>query len=127
VSLSRDFGSDLSPCERSPPRRGIHLQSQADTFAGAIAGDVKAKRLSCSRVPGRARHVDVAAQGSSPPTRPSKMIADGTIPAGMIRRSRPASMRSKPGVEGVVILDVKCAPVLLELPPTTAQGTLMRL
>ncbi len=100
----------------------------ADTFAGAIAGALKAKRLLLlTDVPGvldkskklikRARRVEDA----------RKLIADGTISGGMIPKVETCIYALERGVEGVVILDGKMPhAVLLELFTDHGAGTLIK-
>jgi len=98
----------------------------ADTFAGAIAGALKAKRLILlTDVPGvldksktLIKQLSVAdARG---------LIADGTISGGMIPKVETCIDALDRGVEGVVILDGKVPhAVLLELFTELGAGTLI--
>ena len=98
----------------------------ADTFAGAVAGALKAKRLLLlTDVPGvldKSKHlikelsVDEA----------RRLIADGTISGGMIPKVETCIYALEQGVEGVVILDGKVPhAVLLELLTDHGAGTLI--
>ncbi len=98
----------------------------ADTFAGAIAGALKAKRLLLlTDVPGvldkdkkLIPHLTIAeAHG---------LIADGTISGGMIPKVETCIYALEKGVEGVVIIDGKVPhSVLLELLTDHGAGTLI--
>ena len=98
----------------------------ADTFAGAIAGALRAKRLLLlTDVPGvldkskrliKELSVDDA----------RRLIADGTISGGMIPKVETCIEALDHGVEGVVILDGKVPhAVLLELFTELGSGTLI--
>jgi acetylglutamate kinase len=98
----------------------------ADTFAGAIAGALGAKRLLfLTDVPGvldknkqliKELHVDQA----------RALIADGTITGGMIPKVETCIYAIEQGVEGVVILDGKTPhAVLVELLTDHGAGTLI--
>jgi len=98
----------------------------ADTFAGAIAGALKAKRLLLlTDVPG--------VLDSSKKLIPElsvadarKLIADGTISGGMIPKVETCIYALDQGVEGVVIMDGKVPhAVLLELLTDHGVGTLI--
>ncbi len=98
----------------------------ADTFAGAIAGALKAKRLILlTDVPGvldkskkLIKQLSVAEARS--------LIADGTISDGMIPKVETCIDALERGVEGVVILDGKVPhAVLLELFTELGAGTLI--
>jgi acetylglutamate kinase len=98
----------------------------ADTFAGAIAGAVGAKRLLLlTDVPGvldkDKRLID---QLSIEEAR--GLIADGTISGGMIPKVETCIYAVERGVEGVVILDGKTPhAVLIELLTAGGAGTLI--
>ena len=65
--LGRDLIPVLAPLATS--NDGVTYNVNADTFAGAIAGALKAKRLLLlTDVAGRARQVEDPDQASSPPT-----------------------------------------------------------
>ncbi|MBM3529465.1 MAG: acetylglutamate kinase [Alphaproteobacteria bacterium] len=98
----------------------------ADTFAGAIAGALKAKRfLLLTDVPGVLdKNKKLIDEMSAADVR--RLIADGTITGGMIPKVETCLYALERGVEGVVILDGK-APhaVLLELFTEHGVGTLI--
>ena len=98
----------------------------ADTFAGAIAGALGAKRLLLlTDVPG----VLDKNKNLIPELTVSKiheLIADGTITGGMIPKVETCIYALEQGVEGVVILDGKVPhAVLLELLTDHGAGTLI--
>jgi acetylglutamate kinase len=98
----------------------------ADTFAGAIAGALKAKRLLLlTDVPGVLdKSKQLISQLSVNDAR--KLIADGTISGGMIPKVETCMYALEAGVEGVVILDGKVEhAVLMELLTDGGAGTLM--
>jgi acetylglutamate kinase len=122
--IGRDLILVLAPVATSA--HGGTLNVNADTFAGAIAGALKAKRLLIlTDVPGvldrsktlvKELSID-AARG---------LIADGTISGGMIPKVETAIEALEQGVEGVVILDGKVPhAVLLELLTDHGAGTLI--
>jgi len=97
----------------------------ADTFAGAIAGTLKAKRLLLlTDVPGVLdKSKELIKQLSVDDAR--RLIADGTITGGMIPKVETCIDALDRGVEGVVILDGKVPhAVLLELFTELGAGTL---
>jgi len=110
----------------APGRDGHTYNINADTFAGAIAGAVQAKRLLfLTDVPGvldkDRRLIDqlTVAQARA-------LIADGTISGGMIPKVETCIYAIEKGVEGVVILNGKTAhAVLLELFTEHGAGTLI--
>ena len=98
----------------------------ADTFAGAIAGALKAKRLLLlTDVPGVLdKSKNLIKELSIDDAR--RLIADGTISGGMIPKVETCLYALEAGVEGVVILDGKVEhAVLLELLTDLGAGTLM--
>ena len=98
----------------------------ADTFAGAIAGALKAKRLLLlTDVPGVLdKSKNLIKELSVDDAR--RLIADGTISAGMIPKVETCIDALERGVEGVVILDGKVPhAVLLELFTELGAGTLI--
>jgi acetylglutamate kinase len=98
----------------------------ADTFAGAIAGALKAKRLLLlTDVPGVFdKSKNLIKQLSADDAR--SLIADGTISGGMIPKVETCIEALERGVEGVVILDGKVPhAVLLELFTDLGAGTLI--
>jgi acetylglutamate kinase len=98
----------------------------ADTFAGAIAGALKAKRLLLlTDVPGVLDKDKNLIEDLSV-TDARKLIADGTISGGMIPKVETCIYALDQGVEGVVILDGKIPhAVLLELLTDHGVGTLI--
>jgi acetylglutamate kinase len=98
----------------------------ADTFAGAIAGALKAKRfLLLTDVPGVLdKSKKLIDQMSVADVR--KLIADGTISGGMIPKVETCIYALERGVEGVVILEGKIPhAVLVELFTDHGAGTLI--
>lgn len=99
----------------------------ADTFAGAIAGAMRAKRLLLlTDVPGVLdKNKKLIPELSIEDCR--RLIADGTITAGMIPKIETCIYALEQGVEAVVILDGKVPhAVLLELFTDYGAGTLIR-
>jgi len=126
--LDQVLGRDLIPV-LAPVAQGIDgatYNVNADTFAGAIAGALKAKRLLLlTDVPGvldkdknlikELRIEDIRG-----------LIADGTITGGMIPKVETCIYALEQGVEGVVILDGKVPhAVLVELLTDHGAGTLI--
>ncbi len=98
----------------------------ADTFAGAIAGALKAKRLLLlTDVPGVLdKSKKLIHELSVADAR--RLIADGTISGGMIPKVETCIYALDQGVEGVVIMDGKVPhAVLLELLTDHGAGTLV--
>ncbi|MBL8587059.1 MAG: acetylglutamate kinase [Methylobacteriaceae bacterium] len=126
--LHQVLGRELIPV-LAPVALGADGQTynvNADTFAGAIAGALGAKRLLfLTDVPGvldknrqliKELHVDQA----------RALIADGTITGGMIPKVETCIYAIEQGVEGVVILDGKTPhAVLVELLTDHGAGTLI--
>jgi acetylglutamate kinase len=124
--LGRDLIPVLAPLATST--EGITYNVNADTFAGAIAGALKAKRLLLlTDVPGVLdKSKSLIKELTANEAR--KLIADGTISGGMIPKVETCIYALDAGVEGVVILDGKVPhAVLLELLTDHGAGTLMRL
>ena len=99
----------------------------ADTFAGAIAGALRAKRLLLlTDVPGVLdKDKQLIPELSVEQCR--QLIADGTITAGMIPKVETCIYAIEQGVEAVVILDGKVPhAALLELFTDYGAGTLIR-
>ena len=126
--LTQILGRDLIPvlAPVAAAANGGTFNVNADTFAGAIAGALKAKRfLLLTDVPGvldkskrliKELSVDDA----------RRLIADGTISGGMIPKVETCIEALDHGVEGVVILDGKVPhAVLLELFTELGAGTLI--
>jgi acetylglutamate kinase len=126
--LSQILGRDLIPvlAPLATSKEGVTYNVNSDTFAGAIAGALKAKRLLLlTDVPGVLdKSKNLIKQLSSDEAR--RLIADGTISAGMIPKGETCIYALEAGVEGVVILDGKVPhAVLLELLTDHGAGTLM--
>ena len=122
--LGRDLIPVLAPLATSS--EGLTYNVNADTFAGAIAGALKAKRLLLlTDVPGVLdKSKSLIKQLSTDDAR--RLIADGTISGGMIPKVETCIYALEAGVEGVVILDGKVPhAVLLELLTDHGAGTLM--
>jgi acetylglutamate kinase len=99
----------------------------ADTFAGAVAGALKAKRfLLLTDVPGVLdKNKNLIEELTVDQVR--ALIADGTISGGMIPKVETCIYALEQGVEAVVILDGKVPhAVLLELMTDHGAGTLIR-
>jgi acetylglutamate kinase len=126
--LEQVLGRELIPV-LAPVAQGIDgatYNINADTFAGAIAGALGAKRLLfLTDVPGvldknkqlikRLKLDDIRG-----------LIADGTISGGMIPKVETCIYAIEQGVEGVVILDGKIPhAVLIELLTDYGAGTLI--
>jgi acetylglutamate kinase len=122
--LGRELIPVLAPVATSA--QGGTYNVNADTFAGAIAGALHAKRfLLLTDVPGvldkskrliKELSVDDA----------RRLIADGTISGGMIPKVETSIYALDQGVEGVVIMDGKVPhAVLLELFTDHGAGTLI--
>jgi acetylglutamate kinase len=126
--LNQVLGRDLIPV-LAPVAMGADGETynvNADTFAGAIAGALGAKRLLfLTDVPGVLdKDKNLIKQLSVDDIR--RLIADGTITGGMIPKVETCIYALEQGVEGVVILDGK-APhaVLIELLTDHGAGTLI--
>ncbi|MCA1999575.1 MAG: acetylglutamate kinase [Hyphomicrobiales bacterium] len=98
----------------------------ADTFAGAIAGAMRAKRLLLlTDVPG-VLDKDKTRIPQLTVEQRRRLIADGTVTGGMIPKIETCIYAIEQGVEGVVILDGKVPhAVLLELLTEHGAGTLI--
>jgi acetylglutamate kinase len=122
--LGRELIPVLAPLATS--KDGVTYNVNADTFAGAIAGALKAKRLLLlTDVPGVLdKSKSLIKELSADDAR--ALIADGTISGGMIPKVETCIYALESGVEGVVILDGKVPhAVLLELLTDHGAGTLM--
>jgi acetylglutamate kinase len=122
--LGRELIPVLAPVATSA--EGGTYNVNADTFAGAIAGALKAKRLLLlTDVPGVLdKSKTLIKQLSVDDAR--RLIADGTISGGMIPKVETCIYALEAGVEGVVILDGKVEhAVLLELLTDLGAGTLI--
>lgn len=123
--LGRDLIPVLAPLATSAD--GTTYNVNADTFAGAIAGALNAKRLLLlTDVPGvldksKTLIKELTANDAR------RLIADGTISGGMIPKVETCLYALDAGVEGVVILDGRVPhAVLLELLTDHGAGTLMQ-
>jgi acetylglutamate kinase len=122
--LGRELIPVLAPVAAAP--NGGTFNVNADTFAGAIAGALKAKRLLLlTDVPGVLdKSKTLIKELSVDDAR--RLIADGTIAGGMIPKVETCIDALDRGVEGVVILDGKVPhAVLLELFTELGAGTLI--
>jgi acetylglutamate kinase len=110
----------------APGRDGHTYNINADTFAGAIAGAVKAKRLLfLTDVPG-VLDKDKKLIDELTVAQAKALIADGTVSGGMIPKVETCIEAIERGVEGVVILNGKTPhSVLLELFTEHGAGTLI--
>ena len=111
----------------APGADGETYNVNADTFAGAIAGSLNAKRLLfLTDVPGVLdKEGNLIKQLTVAKAR--ELIANGTISGGMIPKVETCIEALDQGVEGVVILDGKVPhAVLLELFTDRGAGTLIR-
>ena len=122
--IGREMIPVLAPVATSAD--GGTFNVNADTFAGAIAGALKAKRLLLlTDVPGVLDKSEKLIPDLSVADA-RKLIADGTISGGMIPKVETCIYALDQGVEGVVILDGKVPhAVLLELLTDHGIGTLM--
>ena len=122
--LGRELIPVLAPVAAAA--KGGTFNVNADTFAGAIAGALKAKRfLLLTDVPGVLdKSKTLIKELSVDDAR--RLIADGTISGGMIPKVETCIYALDQGVEGVVILDGKVPhAVLLELFTELGAGTLI--
>jgi acetylglutamate kinase len=122
--IGREMIPVLAPVATSA--EGGTFNVNADTFAGAIAGALKAKRLLLlTDVPGVLdKSKKLIPELSVADAR--KLIADGTISGGMIPKVETCIYALDQGVEGVVIMDGKVPhAVLLELLTDHGLGTLV--
>src|ERR1700752_3613050 len=123
--LGRELIPVLAPVAASAD--GGSYNVNADTFAGAIAGALKAKRfLLLTDVPGVLdKSKQLIKEMSAGDVR--KLIADGTISGGMIPKVETCLYALEKGVEGVVILDGRVPhTVLLELFTDHGAGALRK-
>lgn len=126
--LDQVLGRELIPV-LAPVAQGADGETyniNADTFAGAIAGALGAKRLLfLTDVPGvldkNKELIKELKVGDIP-----GLVADGTITGGMIPKVETCMYAIERGVEGVVILDGKLPhAVLIELLTDHGAGTLI--
>jgi acetylglutamate kinase len=126
--LTQILGRELIPV-LAPVAAAVNggtFNVNADTFAGAIAGALKAKRLLLlTDVPGVLdKSKNLIKELSVDDAR--RLIADGTISGGMIPKVETCIEALDHGVEGVVILNGKVPhAVLLELFTELGAGTLI--
>jgi len=123
--LGRELIPVLAPVATSAD--GDTYNVNGDTFAGAIAGALKAKRLLLlTDVPGVLdKSKSLIKELSIDDAR--RLIADGTISGGMIPKVETCMYALEAGVEGVVILDGKVEhAVLMELLTDAGAGTLIK-
>jgi acetylglutamate kinase len=126
--LDQVLGRELIPV-LAPVAQGVDGETyniNADTFAGAIAGALKAKRLLfLTDVPGVLDR-DGKLIKELKASRIRELIADGVITGGMIPKVETCVYALEQGVEGVVILDGKMPhAVLVELLTDRGAGTLI--
>ncbi len=122
--LGRELIPVLAPVAQD--ENGETYNVNADTFAGAIAGALKAKRLLLlTDVPGvLGRDGNMIKEMRAGEIH--GLIADGTITGGMIPKVETCIYALEQGVEGVVILDGKMPhAVLIELLTDHGAGTLI--
>jgi acetylglutamate kinase len=126
--LNQLIGYELIPvlAPLATSKTGQTFNVNADTFAGAVAGALKAKRLLLlTDVPGvldKSKKLIPALSVKDA----RKLIADGTISGGMIPKVETCIYALEQGVEGVVIIDGKMQhAVLLELFTNQGTGTLI--
>ncbi len=124
VMLGREVIPVLAPVANGSDGETYNIN--ADTFAGAVAGALKSKRLLLlTDVPGVLdKNKNLIKQLRVEEIR--GLIADGTITGGMIPKVETCIYALEQGVEGVVILDGKVPhAVLLELLTDHGAGTLI--
>src|SRR5580698_1407980 len=126
--LTQILGRELIPvlAPVAGAANGGTYNVNADTFAGAIAAALKAKRLLLlTDVPGVLdKSKSLIKELSADDAR--RLIADGTVSGGMIPKIETCLEALDRGVEGVVILDGRVPhAVLLELLTDLGSGTLI--
>ncbi|WP_166142223.1 acetylglutamate kinase [Methylosinus sp. RM1] len=126
--LDQVLGRELIPV-LAPVAQGLDGETyniNADTFAGAIAGALGAKRLLfLTDVPGVLDKNKQLIKELKVEDIPG-LVADGTITGGMIPKVETCMYAIERGVEGVVILDGKLPhAVLIELLTDHGAGTLI--
>lgn len=126
--LTQILGRELIPvlAPVAAAANGGTYNVNADTFAGAIAGALKAKRfLLLTDVPGVLDKSNTLIKELSVDDA-RRLIADGTVSGGMIPKVETCIDALERGVEGVVIVDGKVPhAVLLELFTELGAGTLI--
>jgi acetylglutamate kinase len=126
--LNAVLGKDMIPvlAPVAAAAGGGTFNVNADTFAGAIAGALKAKRLLLLTDVAGVLDKDKNLIEDLSVTDARKLIADGTISGGMIPKVETCIYALDQGVEGVVIMDGKIPhAVLLELLTDHGVGTLI--
>ena len=126
--LNHVLGKELIPvlAPVAAAADGGTFNVNADTFAGAIAGALKAKRLLLLTDVEGVLDKDKNLIPDLSVTKARELIADGTISGGMIPKVETCIYALDQGVEGVVIMDGKVPhAVLLELLTDHGLGTLM--
>ena len=126
--LNQILGRELIPvlAPVAAGKNGETFNVNADTFAGHIAGALKAKRLLLlTDVPGvldkSKKLIEKLSVNDA-----RKLIADGTISGGMIPKVETCINALELGVEGVAIVDGRVPhAVLLELFTDHGAGTLI--
>jgi acetylglutamate kinase len=126
--LDAVLGAELIPvlAPVAGAANGGTFNVNADTFAGAIAGSLQAKRfLLLTDVPGVLdKSKRLIKELSINEAR--RLVADGTIAGGMIPKVETCIYALERGVEGVVIMDGKIPhAVLVELFTDQGAGTLI--
>ena len=126
--LNQILGRELIPV-LAPVAAAVNggtFNVNADTFAGAVAGALKAKRLLLlTDVPG-VLDADKNLIEDLSIADARRLIADGTISGGMIPKVETCIFALDQGVEGVVILDGKIPhAVLIEILTDHGAGTLI--
>ena len=126
--LNQILGRELIPvlAPVAAGKNGETFNVNADTFAGHIAGALKAKRLLLlTDVPGVLDKSKKLIERLSV-NEARKLIADGTISGGMIPKVETCINALELGVEGVAIVDGRVPhAVLLELFTDHGAGTLI--
>ena len=126
--LNQILGRELIPvlAPVAAGKDGETFNVNADTFAGHIAGALKAKRLLLlTDVPGVLDKSKKLIEKLSV-NEARKLIADGTISGGMIPKVETCINALELGVEGVAIVDGRVPhAVLLELFTDHGAGTLI--
>jgi acetylglutamate kinase len=126
--LNQLIGYELIPvlAPLATSKTGQTFNVNADTFAGAVAGALKAKRLllltDVAGVLDKSKKLipELSVKDAR------KLIANGTIAGGMIPKVETCIYALEQGVEGVVIIDGKMQhAVLLELFTNQGTGTLI--
>ena len=126
--LNHVLGKELIPvlAPVAAAADGGTFNVNADTFAGAIAGALKAKRLLLLTDVEGVLDKDKNLISDLSVAKARELIADGTISGGMIPKVETCIYALDQGVEGVVIMDGKVPhAVLLELLTDHGLGTLM--